>query len=114
MAQDDLVSTLNTLIETCQDGEQGFRAAAENVRDTNVKSVFSEIAHQRHQFAEELKGEVQRLGGQPEQGGSVAGAAHRGWMQIKGALTGQDDPSIISEAERGEDVAVATYRRALD
>ena len=114
MAENDVVSTLNTLIETCYDGEQGFRTAAEKVGETNVKSLFTEIARERHQFAEELKEEVRRLGGQPEQSGSVAGAAHRGWMQVKGAVSDQDDTSIISEAERGEDVAVATYRRALE
>jgi uncharacterized protein (TIGR02284 family) len=60
-----------------------------------------------------LKSEVQRLGGNPEEGGSVAGAAHRTWMDVKGALTGRDDKQIIAEAERGEDVAVATYQKAL-
>ena len=114
MAENDVVSTLNTLIQTCHDGEMGFRSAADDVRDTNVKSLFTEIARERHQFAEELKGEVRRLGGQPEESGSIVGAAHRGWMQAKGALTDQDDASIVSEAERGEDVAVATYRRALE
>lgn len=114
MAEKEVVSTLNTLIETCHDGEQGFRSAADNVRDTNVKSLFTEIARERHAFAEELKGEVQRLGGEPEESGSVSGAAHRGWMNVKGAFTGRDDATIISEAERGEDVAVETYRRALE
>ena len=78
-----------------------------------MKSVFTEISHERAKFADELKSEVQRLGGNPEQGGSVSGAAHRGWMNVKGALTGYDDKQIIAEAERGEDVAVSTYRNAL-
>jgi uncharacterized protein (TIGR02284 family) len=113
MAEKEVISTLNTLIETCRDGEQGFREAAQNLRDPAVKSMFSEIAHEREKFAEELKSEVQRLGGNPEEGGSIAGAAHRGWMNVKGALTGRDDKQIIAEAERGEDVAVDTYRSAL-
>jgi uncharacterized protein (TIGR02284 family) len=113
MAQSDVISTLNTLIETCRDGEQGFREAAQNLTDQNVKAMFNEVSHERARFAEELKSEVQRLGGNPEEGGSVAGAAHRGWMNVKGALTGRDDKQIIAEAERGEDVAVATYQKAL-
>jgi uncharacterized protein (TIGR02284 family) len=113
MAEKEVISTLNTLIETCRDGEQGFRSAAENLKDPTVKSLFTEVARERAQFAEELKHEVERLGGRPEEGGSVSGAAHRGWMDIKGAITGRDDKQIISEAERGEDVAVATYREAL-
>ena len=113
MAEREVISTLNTLIETCRDGEQGFREAAQNLKDPGVKSVFTEISHERAKFADELKSEVQRLGGNPEHGGSVSGAAHRGWMKVKGALTGYDDKQIIAEAERGEDVAVSTYRNAL-
>jgi uncharacterized protein (TIGR02284 family) len=113
MAEKEVISTLNTLIETCRDGEQGFRAAAENLKDPAVKTLFTEVARERGQFAEELKNEVERLGGRPEEGGSLSGAAHRGWMDVKGAITGRDDKQIISEAERGEDVAVAAYREAL-
>src|SRR3712207_5261067 len=114
MAERDVVSILNTLIETCRDGEAGFRKAAENVTDPAIKSVFVEIGRERAQLAEELTQEVQRLGGKPEQAGSMAGTMHRGWMDVKGVVTGRDDQSIVAEAERGEDVAVATYRSALE
>lgn len=113
MAEENVIRTLNSLIETCRDGEQGFRQAAENLKDPGVKDLFDEIAQERARFAEELKQQVRRLGGSPDEGGSVAGAAHRGWMNVKGAVTGHDDKAIISEAERGEDVAVETYRTAL-
>ena len=113
MAEKDVISTLNTLIETNRDGEEGFRSAAENLKDPSVKTLFTEVARERAQQAEELKREVQRLGGKPEEGGSVSGAAHRGWMNVKGAITGMDDKAIIAEAERGEDVAVASYKEAL-
>jgi uncharacterized protein (TIGR02284 family) len=114
MAENDVISTLNTLIETCRDGEQGFRTAAENLEDPRVKSLFTDVARERAKFAEELKDQVERLGGRPEEGGSTAGAAHRGWMNVKAAVTGHDEKRIIAEAERGEDVAVATYRTALE
>src|SRR5688572_10828678 len=114
MAEKDVISTLNTLIETCRDGEQGFRTAAENLKDPQVKSLFTAVARERAKFAEELKDEVERLGGHADEGGSAAGAAHRGWMNVKAAVTGHDEKQIIAEAERGEDVAVATYRTALE
>jgi uncharacterized protein (TIGR02284 family) len=114
MAEPKVISTLNNLIETCRDGEQGFREAAESVKDGSVKSLFNQFARERATFAEELKEEVQRLGGRPEEGGSIAGAAHRGWMNVKEAVSGRNDETIIAEAERGEDVAVSTYRSALE
>jgi uncharacterized protein (TIGR02284 family) len=114
MAERDVISTLNTLIETCRDGEEGFREAAQNIKDGSIKTVFNEIGRERAQFADELAREVQRLGGTAETGGSAAGAMHRGWMNVKEAVAGRDDTSIVAEAERGEDVAVATYRTALE
>jgi uncharacterized protein (TIGR02284 family) len=114
MQERDVISTLNTLIETCRDGENGFRTAAENITDGSIKSIFDDIGRERARFAEELSQEVQRLGGSPETGGSAAGAMHRGWMNVKEAVTGDTAAAIVAEAERGEDVAVETYRKALD
>ena len=108
----EIRSTLNDVIETCKDSEEGFRSAAEKVR-SEVRSLFQTYASQRAQFASELQSEVARLGGKPETSGSTAGALHRGWMGLKSALTGEDDHAILAEAERGEDSAVKAYRDAL-
>jgi uncharacterized protein (TIGR02284 family) len=105
---------LNHLIQTCRDGERGFRYAANHVRDARVKALFVEIAAQREQFADELLPHAQRLGGASEADGSMAGALHRGWMTIKDTLGGHEDPAIIHEAERGERAALGAYEEALD
>lgn len=112
MDNGNAIATLNNLIQTCKDGEQGFRTAAEGVKDGQTRSMFLEFAQQRADMARELQQEVRTLGGDPEKSGSVSGTAHRGWMNIKSAVTG-DDLSIIAEAERGEDIAVKAYEEAL-
>ena len=38
---------------------------------------------------------------------------HRGWIDLKSALTSQDEHAILAECERGEDTAVAAYAEAL-
>jgi uncharacterized protein (TIGR02284 family) len=38
---------------------------------------------------------------------------HRGWINIKSAVTGEDEGAVISECERGEDSAVKSYEEAL-
>ena len=111
---DDVISTLNGLIETCKDGQQGFKEAAEGVERSDLKSLFYEFSQQRAQFAGELQSLVQTLGGDPEKTGSVAGAIHRGWMNIKSAVTGKDEGAILNECERGEDSAKSTYKDALE
>jgi uncharacterized protein (TIGR02284 family) len=111
---DKAISTLNSLIETIKDGEQGFRTAAEGLQDPQVKTQFLEYSRQRAQMARELQDEVRRLGGDPEKSGSVSGSVHRGWMNIKSVVTGKNDASIIAEAERGEDVAKGVFENALN
>ena len=112
--RDEVVSTLNSLIETCKDGANGFRTAADGVEDASLKRLFSSYAEQRAQFAAELERLVTSLGGDPADTGHVAGAVHRGWINLKAAITGKDDGAVISEAERGEDFAKERYQAALD
>jgi uncharacterized protein (TIGR02284 family) len=113
MANDSVITTLNNLIETCKDGQEGFQQAAEGVKDSSLKSLFYEYSQQRAQFVGELQGLVRELGGEAETSSSVAGALHRGWINIKSAVTGQDDAAILNECERGEDVAKNAYKDAL-
>jgi uncharacterized protein (TIGR02284 family) len=114
MDTEKTISTLNGLIETLKDGEQGFKTAAEAAQDTQLKSLFFQYSRQRSEMTRELQSEVRRLGGDPEKAGSMAGAAHRGWINIKSVVTGKDDASIIAEAERGEDSAKKMYEEALN
>jgi uncharacterized protein (TIGR02284 family) len=112
--KDDVISTLNNLIETCKDGQNGFQAAADGVKNSELKTLFHTYSQQRAQFAGELQAEVRRLGGDPEQTGSVAATLHRGWINIKSAVTGEDEGAVISECERGEDSAVRNYQDAIN
>jgi uncharacterized protein (TIGR02284 family) len=111
---DELISSLNGLIETCKDGQEGFTQAAEGVKDSNLQTLFREYAFRRSQYVGELQSLVQTLGGDPEDSGSISGAMHRGWINIKSAVTGQDEEAILNECERGEDVAKAAYKDALE
>ena len=110
----DNTSMLNDLIETSKDGENGFRSAAEDAKSAELKATFLRRAEDCAKGASELQQLVSRMGGNPEQGGSVAGAMHRGWMDLKAKVTHRDDLAILEECERGEDVAKAKYRKALD
>ncbi|HTV01956.1 MAG TPA: PA2169 family four-helix-bundle protein [Luteitalea sp.] len=113
MTNDTAISTLNNLIETCKDGENGFKTAAEGLTDPAYKAKFIEYAQQRATFARELQAQVRTLGGDPEKSGSVAASLHRGWIDIKSVVTGKSDHAILAEAERGEDVAKAAYEKAV-
>lgn len=113
MDRSDVVSALNDLIETARDGEQGFRTCAENARSTQLKTFFLDGAQRCQQAVSDLQQHVTQYGGSPDTTGTVAGAVHRGWVNLKSALSMNDDKAILDECERGEDHAVGVYRDAL-
>jgi uncharacterized protein (TIGR02284 family) len=108
-------TVLNNLIETLRDGQEGFKEAAEGVSNQQLKSLFSDYSQQRSRFAAALQSEARRHGEtEPETSSSATGALHRGWINLKSAITGGDEHAILAECERGEDSAVEEYKKALE
>ena len=105
---------LNHLIETLKDGHAGFRDAAENVDSPDLQHLFRQYSLQRSGFASELQAVAESLGEpEPEESGTVAGALHRGWINLKAAFASNDAHAVLTECERGEDHAVAQFEKAL-
>lgn len=115
MKHDEIIATLNDLIEISNDGKEGFKACAENANyeSPKLKTLFIERAHGCALAAEELKAFVRTLGGTPADGTTASGALHRGWLNVKTAITGKSDRAVLEECERGEDVAKSVYQKAL-
>lgn len=113
MSNDDIVDTLNDLIETCKDGEYGFAACAKHTSSAELRSLFQQRAVECRTAAAELHPYVIQYGGKPDEGGSASGALHRGWVAVRGSLVGFSDQAMLDECERGEDAAKARYRKAL-
>jgi len=111
---DDIISTLNALIETSKDGEEGFRSAAENVEDSRLKTFFLHRSQEVGSSVRELQDLVRSLGGEPAESSSIGGTLHRRWIDIKTAFTRNDTVAVLNETERGEDVALSAYRKAAE
>lgn len=109
----EVVSVLNDLIETCKDGQEGFKTCAEDVKNPELKALFHKHSQECAAAALELQAEVTALGGEPETSTSVAGDLHRRWVDVKSMFTGKDEEAVLNEAERGEDVAIKAYKKAL-
>lgn len=109
----EVVSVLNHLIQTCKDGENGFRDAAEAVDRSDLKALFLDLSAQRQRFVSELQTEVVNYGDKAETSGSTMAMLHRGWINIKSIVSSRNEHEIIEECERGEDAAVETYQEAL-
>jgi uncharacterized protein (TIGR02284 family) len=110
----DQITILNTLTATLIDSVKGYRDAAENSESGRFQELFRSNADERSGAVEELRAEVRRLGGDPEDDQSTLGALHQRWLDLKAAITGRDDKAIINEVERGEDYLKAKFQAALD
>jgi len=112
--QKEIISTINNLIGTLKDGEKGFKEAADAVDDPQLKSLFTGYSEQRARFARELQTQARSVGeAEPERARSAAGAMHRGWINLKSAVTSKDQSAILAECERGEDSAVQEFEKAM-
>ena len=113
MDNDDVIATLNDLVETSRDGEEGFRTCADAVKNAQLEEVFQQAASRCAQAVGELQAKVRALGGDPERRGSVSGSLHRAWVDVKSTITGMDEAAVLAECERGEEVARKAYEDAL-
>ena len=107
------ISTLNTLIATTIDSITGYEDSAQNIDNDRFREIFRQRANERQQIVEQLRSEVRRLGGEPEDGGSFMGKAHQRFEDLKAAITGRDEKAIINEVERGEDYLKDKWQTAL-
>lgn len=114
LTQNDVIDILNDLLENSRDGEYGFRLCAEEVEGASaLRTTFTNRAAECAEAARELEAAIVRLGGKPAEGGTASGALHRGWVHVKGAVGANSETSMLEECERGEDAAIARYRKAL-
>jgi uncharacterized protein (TIGR02284 family) len=109
----DFAQAVHDVISTCRDAEQGFRGAAQAVKDPAMKEMFQQYSAQRGQFAVELQGAVKALGFEATDPQGLGGMMHASWISLKSMVTGHDVHGILVEAERAEDWSLKSYQTAL-
>ena len=105
------------LIQTLEDGTRGFASAADRLDGddrADLAGRFRSMSTERGEFAAELNTLAVAYGDDIDESGSMAAAAHRGWMAVKDTLAGSDPDGVIDAAEQGEKHAVSEFRKALD
>lgn len=107
-------SALNDLIKTNNDRITGYKRAAENITDSNLKIVFQRMADQSAAYSHDLERKVNSLGiVKPEEGTTLAGKFYHAWMDVKSEFTGKSRHSVLSDCEYGEDTALRAYNEVL-
>jgi uncharacterized protein (TIGR02284 family) len=111
MAPIDWIGTVESLIEICKDGEQGYREAATKTTRPDLKHYFETQSDSRAEFTLELQRELSRLT-QVNVRGSVAAALHRQWLDLLARFAG-GDKGVLTAVREGEKRAMASYEDAL-
>ncbi len=106
-------TTLNSLIASTLDSVDGYRSAAEQAENPALKQAFTARATEREEIVRTFQDKVRAIGGNPEDDGTVLAGAHRVFLKLRDAVTGNDDDAVVAEVERGEDHLKAKYDDAL-
>ncbi|MEO8254583.1 MAG: PA2169 family four-helix-bundle protein [Flavobacterium sp.] len=107
-------SKLNALLEKVRDGEKGFKKASEHTNHVFLKKYFRKKSVERYDFGNQLATEFTMFDIQDDTTGSIAGKAHRTWMDIKALFSSDNDESMLEAAITGEKAALEDYNEILD
>jgi uncharacterized protein (TIGR02284 family) len=105
---------LNDLLEKTYDAEKGYKKAAENTDNLNLRTFFVRKSNQRKDFGHALKTEIAQFGEELDKGGSATGAVHRAWMDTKAFFSSDEAEAMLEESIRGEKAAVDEYEDVLN
>ncbi|MBF9140339.1 PA2169 family four-helix-bundle protein [Hymenobacter properus] len=113
-------AAFSELLAIAHTGAKGYQEAAEGASNPQIKAELSHLSQQRAQFESQLQQQASRLGVAGDATGSIeaavteaAAAVHRGWINLKSAITGQSDAAILGECETGDATALTAYETAL-
>jgi uncharacterized protein (TIGR02284 family) len=108
------IDILNDLLQVNNDRIEGYKHAAKETNEPDLKDLFAKFVEDSNKFKMELTTEVKNLGGTPVEGTRNTGKIYRVWMDVKAALTNKDRKAILNSCDTGEGVAIGYYVDALE
>ena len=111
--QHEMERVLRSVINTLQDSQKGFADIGEHLGNETLKVYFLAESLERAHFRGDLEEALHQNGVHDiKETGTVAGALHRAWGDLKAKLGGGDH-GLLETAEKGEDEAKKAYADAL-
>lgn len=109
----ETIRLLRGLAAQVRDSAAGYRKAQEETTDIALKAEFGHLADERDDMVEALDESLTGLGVTPDTTGTVMGAAHRLFIDLRSAISGRDRNAILREIVRGESVLEEAYDAAI-
>ena len=110
-SQNHDIKVLHDLIETTIDSAEGYNEAARETAAPAYRDSFKRRAGEHSKVAQVLQRRLETLGGDPEEGGGIAGA-HRMFVNLRRTF-GAGEQAVVEEVERGEGQLKALFENAL-
>ncbi len=114
METEKKIDAINSLIIINNDRSEGYKKAAEEAKDSELKSLFTKFSEQSRGFSSELRQFVPTSEEPDHDETKNSGKLFRLWMDIKAAVTSNDRKAILSSCEFGEDAAKNEYKSVLE
>lgn len=112
-SDDAALAILQGLLRLSRDSVEGYLTALRDIADDGIAKELERFRAQRAKMVDELAQRIRDLRGAPDPRPTVAGAAHRAWIDARAGGEANPSQTILAEIERGEDLAVDAFRQAL-
>ena len=115
-SQKEVSKKINAIIEKNNDAYKGYKKVAEKAESTSLRSFFLQQASERQDFARKLSTNLKSFNPnfEVDEDGSATGSMHRAWIDIKSALSIDDDEALLEECLRGDKASAEEYEEFLE
>lgn len=115
--EEEVIAVLQDLTKYFQDCDNGFKEAAGEVKNPELKHLFVQRASALAAAAAQFHQEISRRGGDPETSSPFTGRygdIYRGCVDLRWILVGKNDEAVLDEVERTGDHALTALRDARE
>lgn len=110
--REDDAALISKLLKIAVDAQSGYETAAGDAKHAEHRNILHQYAQQRQSYAAELEQMLQASGHDIGKIGTLAGALHQGWINLR-SVTTQGDKAILQECERADELAIAAYHDVM-
>lgn len=106
------IDTLNDLIQVTRDSAEFYTDAADKVENTQLKSLFTEMAQSKNGLVGAMSRDVQAAGDEPAESGTFRGSLHQFYTDVRSKF-GDTEYAFVSELEQSEDRLLKAFNEVV-
>ncbi|WP_281777592.1 ferritin-like domain-containing protein [Croceibacter atlanticus] len=116
MDKKEISNSIQEIIEKNNDSYKGYKQVADKANDSQLRSFFIQQATERKEFAGKLLNQLKIYNPDHNDNasGSAVGSLHRTWINVKTALSQDNDEALLEECLRGDKASIEDYEEFLN